>query len=112
MTNYALIDAAGYIPPRHGDECQSIWAQCTLKARDGQDRKKIMASMKAVGIPTTVYYAMPPHTQQAYNRFPTDPAEMAVSEALAMQAFSSPLQPYLEPDVQDSVITALRDALT
>lgn len=97
--------------PHVSNESRSTWAQYTLKTRDGQNREKIMASMKDAGIPTAVYYPMPLHTQQAYDQFPSDPAGMRVSEALAKQVFSLPMHPYLEPDTQDRVTTALRAAL-
>ena len=97
--------------PHVGNESQSIWAQYTLKTREGQNREAIMGAMKEAGIPTTVYYPMPLHQQQAYNRFPTDPAGLATSEALAKQVFSLPMHPYLDTETQDTVITALRTAL-
>lgn len=97
--------------PHVGNETQSIWAQYTLKTREGQNREKIIASMKDAGIPTMIYYPMPLHTQKAYDTFPTDPAGMDVSETLAKQVFSLPMHPYLDADTQDKVIDALRAAL-
>lgn len=97
--------------PQVGNESQSIWAQYTLKTRAGQDREAIMSAMKDAGVPTMIYYPMPLHTQKAYDKFPTDPAGMDVSDALAKQVFSLPMHPYLDTDTQDKVITALRAAL-
>lgn len=97
--------------PHVGNESQSIWAQYTLKTRAGQNREAIQASLKEAGIPTMVYYPMPLHTQKAYDSFPTDPAGLPVSEALAKQVFSLPMHPYLDTETQDSVIAALRAAL-
>lgn len=97
--------------PQVGNAYNSIWAQYTLKTRPGQDREAIMASMKDAGVPTTAYYPMPLHMQQAYNSFPTDPAGLATSEALALQVFSLPMHPYLDTETQDRVIFALRSAL-
>lgn len=97
--------------PVVGNECRSIWAQYTLKTRDDQDREAIMERLKEAGIPSTVYYPMPLHMQKAYDGFPTDPEGLATSEAIAKQVFSLPMHPYLEPDAQDQVISALRDAL-
>ena len=97
--------------PHVGNESQSIWAQYTLKTREGQDREKIMGQMKEAGVPTMVYYPMPLHQQQAYDKFPTDPAGMAVSETLAKQVFSLPMHPYLDTDTQEKIIIILRAAL-
>jgi dTDP-4-amino-4,6-dideoxygalactose transaminase len=97
--------------PHVGNESQSIWAQYTLKTREGQDREEVMAAMKKAGIPTMVYYPMPLHTQKAYDKFPTDPNGLSGSETLAKQVFSLPMHPYLDTDTQDKVITALRAAI-
>ena len=97
--------------PHVGNESQSIWAQYTLKTRDGQSREAIMAAMKEAGVPTMVYYPMPLHQQQAYNKFPIDPAGLATSEALAKQVFSLPMHPYLDTETQDEIIANLRVAL-
>lgn len=97
--------------PHVGNESRSIWAQYTLKTREGQDRERVMGKLKEAGVPTTVYYPMPLHTQQAYKQFPADPAGLAVSETLAKQVFSLPMHPYLDAGTQDKVITALRAAL-
>jgi dTDP-4-amino-4,6-dideoxygalactose transaminase len=97
--------------PHVGNESQSIWAQYTLKTRDGQNREAMMAAMKEAGVPTMVYYTMPRHQQQAYNKFPIDPAGLATSEALAKQVFSLPMHPYLDTETQDKVIATLRAAL-
>lgn len=98
--------------PVVGNEYSSIWAQYTLKTRGGQDREAIMASLKEAGVPSTVYYPMPLHQQQAYSRFPTDPNGLPISEALAKQVFSLPMHPYLDTETQDRVISALRAALS
>jgi dTDP-4-amino-4,6-dideoxygalactose transaminase len=97
--------------PHVGNESQSIWAQYTLKTRDGQNREKIISRMKDAAVPTMVYYPMPLHQQQAYNQFPVDPAGMTTSETLAKQVFSLPMHPYLDTETQDKVIATLRSAL-
>lgn len=97
--------------PHVGNESRSIWAQYTLKTRAGQDREAIMSAMQAAGVPTTVYYPMPLHMQQAYNSFPVDPAGLEVSEALALQVFSLPMHPYLDPETQEKVIAVLKSAV-
>lgn len=96
--------------PHVGNERKSIWAQYTVKVRDGQDRESIMAALKEKGIPTTVYYPLPLHQQQAYCKFPTDPAGLRISENLSKRVFSLPMHPYLTTKFQDGVIAALREA--
>ncbi|MDZ7588484.1 MAG: DegT/DnrJ/EryC1/StrS aminotransferase family protein [Parasphingorhabdus sp.] len=100
-----IIDVP-YIP----NDCRSVWAQYTVKTREGQDREAIMAALKAHDVPTVVYYPLPLHQQTAYREYPRDPAGLAASEALAQQVFSLPMHPYLA-DEQHIVIDAMRAVL-
>ena len=90
---------------------RSIWAQYTLKTRTGQDREAIMADLLDKGVPTTVYYPIPLHQQEAYRKFPQDPKGLDVSERLAKQVFSLPMHPYLDAEDQRRVISVLRSAV-
>lgn len=85
----------------------SVWAQYTLKARDGAERDRIMAALKSAGIPSVVYYPRPLHTQTAYAGFPKDPAGLPVAERLAATVFSLPMHPYLSEADQDRVIETI-----
>lgn len=89
---------------------KSVWAQYTLRTREGQDRTQIMDSLKSKGVPTVVYYPRPLHQQTAYRDFPNDPKGLTTSESLASRVFSIPMHPYLEADTQARVIAALIEA--
>lgn len=91
-------------------DCRSVWAQYTVKTRQGQERAAIMDRLKASGIPSMIYYPLPLHQQKAYRNFPSDPEPLTVSETLSKQVFSLPMHPYLDAD-QDRVIEALRKAV-
>lgn len=97
--------------PKVGNKFRSIWAQYTLKTRNGQDRSKIMAAMKEAGVPTVIYYPIPLHKMTAYKDYLQDPAGLSVSETLADQVFSLPMHPYLDQTTQDQIISATRAAL-
>lgn len=90
---------------------KSVWAQYTLKARDGQNREAIMSSLKEGGVPTVVYYPNPLHTLTAFSDYPCDPEGLPVSEDLSQRVFSLPMSPYLEEHDQTIVIDRLRVAL-
>jgi dTDP-4-amino-4,6-dideoxygalactose transaminase len=96
------------ITPAVPTDCQSVWAQYTVRARSGQDRDAIMAALKDAGVPTVVYYPRPLHQQTAYREFPTDPAGLPVGEALAGEVFSLPMHPYLDETTQGRVIEEIR----
>lgn len=91
---------------------RSVWAQYTVRTSDGRGRDAIMASLKAQGVPSVVYYARPLHQQTAYAAFPRDPRGLAVSERLAEEVFSLPMHPYLDEKVQSVIVEAVRGAVT
>ena len=80
---------------------QSTWAQYTIQV---PNREKFQADLKAVGIPTMVYYPIPLSAQKGYKHFPS--VETAVSERLSKTVVSLPMHPYLEPAAQDRIIEA------
>lgn len=95
------------IVPVVPDDCRSVWAQYTVRARHGKSRDEIMAELKEKGVPTVVYYPRPLHQQTAYRSYPIDPAGLPVSEALANSVFSLPMHPYLDEALQNRVIDAV-----
>ena len=82
----------------------STWAQYTI---EHDDRDGLAAHLKTQGVPTAVYYPIPMHKQDVYSVYPT-PGGLPVSEAKAERVISLPMHPYLEPDVQDRIIEAVR----
>ena len=99
------------ITPTVPEDCQSVWAQYTVRVKPGQDREAIMAALKDAGVPTVVYYPRPLHQQTAYKAFPSDPAGLPVAERLAATVFSLPMHPYLDEVTQAAVIGAVHDAV-
>lgn len=97
--------------PEVPDDCQSVWAQYTLKCPLGRDRATILAALADASVPTAVYYPRPLHLQTAYCNFPCDPQGLAHSEALALSVFSLPMHPYLSESDQDRVIDAVQAAI-
>ena len=71
----------------------------------------LAAALKGQGIPTAIYYAKPLHRQAAYRGFPVVEGGVPVSERLAEEVISLPMHAYLEPPVQDRIVTAVRRAL-
>jgi dTDP-4-amino-4,6-dideoxygalactose transaminase len=83
----------------------SVWAQYTIETND---RDGLAAHLRGEGIPTAVYYPIPLHRQAPYARYP-QPGGLPVTEAAARRVISLPMHAYLEPDVQDRVISAVRN---
>jgi dTDP-4-amino-4,6-dideoxygalactose transaminase len=83
---------------------RSVWAQYTVKCAD---RDGLAAHLRAADVPTAVYYPLPLHRQGPYAAYPA-PGGLPVTETLCGQVLSLPMHPYLQPEVQDQVITAVR----
>ena len=98
------------LTPRVADGSTSVWAQYTLRFPDG-NRDAVAAALKGRGIPTAIYYPKPLHQQTAYRHYPVAGNGLPVSDALAGEVLSLPMHPYLEPDLQDRIVEAVRDAV-
>jgi dTDP-4-amino-4,6-dideoxygalactose transaminase len=96
--------------PAVPDGLVSVWAQYTIRLPAGR-REAFAAALKAVGIPTAVYYPIPLHRQQAYKHYPVGEGGVAVSERLAAEVISLPMHAYLDAPTQDRVIGAVRRTL-
>ncbi|WP_293901264.1 DegT/DnrJ/EryC1/StrS aminotransferase family protein [Phenylobacterium sp.] len=83
----------------------SVWAQYTIET---DDRDGLAAHLRGEQIPTAVYYPVPLHRQAPYARYPA-PGGLPVTEAAAGRVLSLPMHAYLEPDVQDRIISAIRN---
>jgi len=105
----ALADVAT-TPVVHGDRT-TVWAQYTIKV-DPTQRDGLTTALTAQGIPTMIYYMKPLHRQRAYCHYPTAGNGLPVAEMLAREVISLPMHPYLQPDLQERIIAAIRRALS
>jgi len=91
--------------PKVIDGGVSVWAQYTIET---EDRDGLAAHLKAAEIPTAVYYPIPIHKQGVYSGYPVGPGGLPATMAAAERVISLPMHPYLEADVQDQIIAAIR----
>jgi dTDP-4-amino-4,6-dideoxygalactose transaminase len=106
--NEALADVA--VVPKVIEGCVSTWAQYTIKVAPRQ-RDAFAAALKADGIPTAIYYPRPVHQQTAYCHHPIVGNGLPISDQVADEVISLPMHAYLECDVQDHIVEAVRRAL-
>ncbi|MDB2324884.1 DegT/DnrJ/EryC1/StrS aminotransferase family protein [Alphaproteobacteria bacterium] len=97
--------------PRLRPEATSSWAQYTIKLPDGINRDDVCASMNGAGVPTAIYYPVPMHRQGPYTGFPVAGGSLEGTDSLSKLVMSLPMHPYLEEDVQNTVVSALKAAL-
>src|ERR1700681_2443378 len=98
--------------PRVASGCTSVWAQYTIRLPHGSDRDGFAATLKALGIPTAIYYPKSMHEQTAYRDYPVAEGGLPVSEKLSDDVISLPMHAYLDQATQQRIIRAVRGALT
>ena len=96
--------------PRLAAGCTSVWAQYTIRLPTGCDRDTFAATLKAQGIPTSIYYSKSMHQQTAYRDFPVVDGGLPVSEKLSEDVISLPMHAYLDKPTQERIIKAVRGA--
>jgi dTDP-4-amino-4,6-dideoxygalactose transaminase len=96
--------------PRLAAGCTSVWAQYTIRLPKGCDRDTFAATLKAQGIPTSIYYSKSMHQQTAYREFPVVDGGLPVSENLSEDVISLPMHAYLDEPTQERIIKAVRGA--
>jgi dTDP-4-amino-4,6-dideoxygalactose transaminase len=97
------------LAPSVPDDAVSVWAQYTVRIPGGR-RDEVANKLKAVGVPTAIYYPKPLHQQTAYRHFPAA-GSLPVSQRLSREVLSLPMHPYLEGAIQDRIVTAIADAI-
>ena len=89
----------------------SSWAQYTLQLENKEQRTGLQAALKALDIPTAIYYPIPMHRQTAFNYLNPDDNRCPVSDQLADTVISLPIHPYLSNADQDMICDAVRSFL-
>nr|WP_319947311.1 DegT/DnrJ/EryC1/StrS aminotransferase family protein [uncultured Shimia sp.] len=91
--------------PKPVAECQSAWAQYTVRVRD---RDEVQRKLAEQGVPTAVHYPMPLNQQPAV----ADPdAQLPVGDKAAQEVMSLPMHPYMDAATQAQVVSALLEAV-
>jgi dTDP-4-amino-4,6-dideoxygalactose transaminase len=94
--------------PQIVNSARSVWAQYTIKL---DNRDQVAAKLKAVGVPTAIYYPRSLHQQPAYHGYATVAGGLPVAEALSRQVLSLPFHPYLDARTQEYIIDCVRTAV-
>ncbi len=89
----------------------SSWAQYTLQLENKEVRSGLQNALKALDIPTAIYYPIPMHRQTAFNYLCLDENRCPVSDQLADTVISLPVHPYLSEEDQDRICEAVRQYL-
>jgi len=86
----------------------SVWAQYSIRVKN---RDEFQARLKAVGIPTAVFYPRPLHLQKAFEYLGHKEGDFPVTEEVARDIVSLPMHAYLDEKTQDFIISETLKAL-
>ena len=100
-----------FIVPAIDEEYFSAWAQYTVRAKDEEERAKLIAGMKEKGIPVMIYYPIPLHEQTAYRNLGYGDIKLPVCEEAARQVFSLPMHPYLTHEEVKFICDSLKSII-
>ncbi|AOS61953.1 DegT/DnrJ/EryC1/StrS family aminotransferase [Actinoalloteichus hymeniacidonis] len=75
-------------------------------------RDEIIARLKERDIHLNISYPWPVHTMTGFAHLGYQPGSLPVTEELAEEIFSLPMYPSLPPEVQEKVISELREVLS
>jgi len=81
--------------PQVGEGNTSVYAQYTVLA---EDPVALNGSLSESGVPSVSYYAVPLHLQPVFKDLGHQPGDFPVTEKIASQCLSLPMNPYLSDD--------------
>ena len=100
----AGLKGAGVTLPCVAEGNTSVYAQYTVLC---ENRNGVRQSLANLGIPSTSYYVVPLHLQPVFSNLGHKPGDFPVTETVAAQGLSLPMNPYLTADEIDRVCAAI-----
>lgn len=97
--------------PETDSEYFSAWAQYTIRAKDEEERNKIIVGMKENEIPVRIYYPIPLHEQTAYKNLGYGDIKLPYCSEIARKVFSLPMHPYLRREEVEYICEKLKSII-
>lgn len=94
--------------PFIAQERTSAYAQYSIRVKD---RDALQEKLKQNGIPTAVHYPLPLHLQECFGYLEYTKGDFPISETIANEIMSLPMNPYLSHDEIDYIAKVLSEAL-
>lgn len=91
----ALEEQEGIVLPFVDSRATSAWAQYSIRV---EDRDKVQAKLKELGIPTAVHYPKPLHLQECFAYLGLKGGDFPISEKVANEIMSLPMNPYISDE--------------
>ncbi len=99
------LAGTGIQTPHVAEGNTSVYAQYTVLS---DDRDALAAALQEAGIPSVPYYAVPLHLQPVFAALGHAAGDFPVTEKIAEQCLSLPMNPYLTDAEIEQVCSALR----
>ena len=93
--------------PSLGEGNTSVYAQYTILS---PKRDALQAALKEADVPSVSYYAVPLHLQPVFANLNHNPGDFPVTEHVASQGLSLPMNPYLTEEDAERVCEAIAAA--
>jgi len=86
----------------------SVWAQYSIRVNN---RDEVQALLKEKGVPTAVHYPLPLHLQECFKYLGHRVGDFPISETIANEIMSLPMNPYLSTQDIEYITTHLNSIL-
>ena len=103
-----LADVKELITPSINEFSTHVFHQYTLRILDGR-RDALQQHLRKREIPTGIYYPVPLYKQNAYKEYVKDGFHLPVAEQLSQEVISLPMHTELTEEIQDVIITAIKE---
>ena len=94
--------------PQVKSDRTSVWAQYTVRV---QNRDQLQGTLQQAGIPTAVHYPIPLHMQECFQYLGLNKGDFPVSESVAKEVMSLPMNPFLTDKEIQYVTNTLKNSL-
>jgi len=103
-----LKDVKQILTPSINAYSTHVFHQYTLRILDGR-RDELQQHLRKHDIPTGIYYPVPLYKQNAFSRYVQDDFSLPVAEQLCTEVISLPMHTELNPEIQNTIIAAIKD---
>ena len=93
------------------ENCQSVYAQYAILAKDTATRDRVVAHLTEKKIPNMIYYPTPQHALPVFCEEPGYGETFVNADDYCARTLSLPMHPYLGEEEQQLIIDAVLEAL-
>lgn len=97
------------VTPLVNEGFYSSWAQYSILLKTAEQRNELQKKLKAVGIPTMIYYPRGLHQQTAYKEMHLPDEWYPNTIAATQQILNLPMHPYMDKETVDSIAGQIRE---